>query len=124
MPPMETADFNDKVVLYEFSSNDNYGNPTVLEPVELNCRWEDSTREVVLPDSRVVASDAVIYVPREIPNGSIIWKGALADLPATPTNLKQVIRTNSIPALKKRFVQRDCLLMRYSDKLPTVIPGT
>jgi hypothetical protein len=124
MPAMEVADHNDKVVLYEASGVDDYGNPTVLSPVELNCRWEDAAREVITPDSGVVACDAVIFVSREIPVGSLIWRGALTDLPVTPTNLKQVIRSNSIPALKKRFVQRDCMLMRYSNKLPEIVAGT
>lgn len=52
-------------------------------PVQLDVRWDDSQRVVPGPDGVPIQIDATIVVDRDLPFGSSVWKGAMANLPGT-----------------------------------------
>ena len=120
MPPIEVQGRTQKAVLWERSDYDDYGKYTVKTPVELVVRWEDGQRQSSGAQDSVIAITGKVYVDRLIPIGSIFWKGALKDIPASPTNLKEVIDLQEVPDLKGRNTQRIAIVETYNNQLPTV----
>lgn len=121
MPHITKRYRSEKIVLWKASSyHDNYGNPLVLAPQEIEVRWENVDREVRSVDGSVIACDALVYVKLSIPVQSIFWRGALADLPATPTGLFLVQEYNETPSLTRKNLDRYCFMLAYSDKLPGI----
>lgn len=123
MPTPETDDRFQKAQLWVIIGVDNYTNPLLRERIEITVRWEDKTVEILDPKGVPIRIDAFMHSTKEIPTGSILWKGCLEDLP-TPatniTNLMQVAFTKTIPDVKNRAVRKTYLLKRFSDRLPTV----
>lgn len=124
MPPIETWGRFQKAVLWRNGGYDNYGEVKVLDPVEIDVRWEDTHNETVDPNGNVVAKTAQVVVNQDIAIGSILWKGELADLPSPVTNLHQVIGKTETPDLKNRNIRRQLTLMRYKNSLPDEVAGT
>jgi len=120
MPSIETTNLNQYAVLWEAGSLDDYGELKVSSPVEIPCRWEYKQEEVSDPLSGTTVSEATVYVNQSIGIGSILWEGALADLPVTPTNLKRVAAVGRIPDVKGKKTRRFVRLVTYSNTLPTV----
>lgn len=122
MPDITKKHRTEKIVVWKSCERyDDYGNPMVYAPVEIQCRWENVKREVRSVDGSVLACDALVYVKESIPVQSIFWRGALADLPDPPTDLKLVQEFNETPSLRGGKVDRYCFMLAYSNKLPTVV---
>lgn len=124
MPPIETAGRHQKAVLWRADGFDAYGNVLLLDAHEIDVRWEEGRKEAVSPDGSPVAIDAYVVVDREVPIGSVLWLGALADLPSPPTNLKRVEFYLDVPDIKGRISHKTLALMKYSDDLPDDSTGT
>ena len=128
---LESTGRYQKAVYWEASGVDDYGNSTVKEAVELDVRWEETYREVLHDASpmttnpgKKIAIIAVLTVDREIPQGSIFWKGALTDLVGTGSdipNLCQVVTYDETPDAKGRNFSRSVTLMRARDSLPNLV---
>jgi hypothetical protein len=69
-----------KAVYWERTGHDEAGQPTYAAPVEINCRWEDTSVEFMDKEQRRVLSNAKVYVDRVMPLGSALWRGLLADV--------------------------------------------
>ena len=112
-----------KAVYWEASGLDDYGNATVLTPVELDVRWEDIYEEVLDPVGTTIALDAMIVVDQVIPIGSIFWKGDLISYTAiaSPSGYKQAMYYGDIPDIKGQFIRQTVKLMRYRDSLPDLV---
>ena len=125
MPHITRKYRTEKIVAW-FSTGryDNYGNPVVEPPIEIECRWQNVDREVRSVDGSVIACDALVYPMVDVPSQSIFWRGALADLPDQPTNLKLVQEVDKVPSLDGQNFDRECFMLSYSNKLPTVASGT
>jgi hypothetical protein len=122
MPAPELNGRHQKAVLWEKVGLDNYGNPTLdASPVEIVVRWEEGRSESIDDNGNPIGVDAQVIVAQEIPVGSIMWRGALANLPNPPTGLKQVISYNETPDIKGRVTFRKVSLVRYSETLPTTV---
>lgn len=121
MPPLETADLHQKVVLYEKSgAPDRFGESKVKAAVEIDARWELVQRTITGPNGNPLAIDSVAVVDQDIPLGSLLWLGKKADLPSPVTNLREVVAKEETPDLKNRFTYREVLLRRYRDSLPDI----
>jgi hypothetical protein len=118
MSKIETQDRYQKAVLWQSSGYDDYGKYLRLAPIELSVRWEEGRRQSSSPEDTVIAIDATVFVDREIPIGSIMWKGKQKDLPASPTGLKEVVSYKEVPDIKGRVSQRSVSLARYNEQLP------
>jgi len=59
---------------------DNYGNPQLTDPVEIDCRWEDVNIEFLDATGTRQLSNAIIYVDRAMKPGEVLFKGELTDL--------------------------------------------
>ncbi len=126
MPSIETSKLPHKAILWYATNDgdaadyDDYGNRKLDAKKEINTRWTIKKRESVDAEGQVIVHDEMAVVDQEILVGSIIWKGALCDLPTTITNLREVTDYEEIADIKGRRVRRKISMMRYSDELPTL----
>lgn len=120
MPALEKLFRHQKAVLWEASGKDDYGEVTVDAAAEITVRWAERRREGVDPQGNTIAIDATAVVDREIAVGSIMWLGALVDLPTPLTDLNQVVNYNSIPDIKGREFYRTVSLIKYGNTLPVL----
>lgn len=123
MPSPELSNRLQKAVLWSFSGYDAYGQPAVSStPIELHVRVQDGESEAQDPQGNTHTIDGTVVVDRIIELGSILWIGALADLPmdGSPMDLLHVKTFNGTPDLKNRVSQRMVGIMRYKGTLPGV----
>ena len=118
MMVLETTERNQSAILWTIAGHDNYGDVTLNDPIEIKVRWEHKQSEQLVPDGSKISVVAEVVVDRDIDLESILWLGTLADLPTTPTELKQVIFSRKIPDIKGRHYRRVVSLMVYSNSLP------
>jgi uncharacterized delta-60 repeat protein len=125
MPVVETSRRQQKAVLWAASRHDEFGQPTVDSPAEVDVRWNTNRRESLDAQGNVIALDADAVVDRRIAVGSIMWLGKLVDWYSTDVNnndseLMQVKTYSETPDLKNRFARRTVGLMRHRDELPAL----
>lgn len=96
----------------------------VSMPQELRVRWIDGRSEAFDPQGQPTALDATVIVDREIPIGSIMWKGKLDDLLGTAgpedATLHQVVTVTYTPGIKARTTRRRVGLVRFRQTLPHI----
>jgi len=120
--PMETSDLHQLAVYWTANGYDDYGEPKIDAAVEISTRWEIGNFEALDPQGNTISVDALVVVDREIPIGSILWLGDLADLPADPANyvdLRQVVSTSYVPDVKNRATRRTVGVIRHNNEIPT-----
>jgi len=124
MPPLETCGRHQKVVYWAASGNyDVNGEPIVIDPVQLVVRWELREEEVLDSKGNTVLVEGNFVTDQDIIKGSVLWLGALADLPGTGsdiTDFKRIVAFSKIPGLKARQFRRKAFFVFYSDEMPTV----
>lgn len=67
---------------------DEFGQPVVTTPVEIDCRWEDRTEEFIDSAGRTNLSRAIVYVDRDMRPGDILMLGDTDDI-TDETNIKE-----------------------------------
>lgn len=121
---METEDRHDTVVYWEATSRrTKHGKPILSSPIEILVRWENRTETVHGKDIAPIQIEAVLVVDRDIPEGSMFWRGELADV-ANATNFMRVEKYTDVPDIKGIEHRRLAYLGRYGDSLPEVETGT
>lgn len=119
MPALELTGRYRKVVIWDRLYYDNYNRPLLDAPRELVVRWDDYAKEVIGPQGTPVAVDVELITAEQLIIGSILWKGALAELPDAPTGLRQVVTTGTTDEIRgQRNQQYFATAMRYGDTLP------
>lgn len=103
---------------WDGTSVDDDGVQTVGAATAIKVRWQEKYSEVTEPNGSTVAISDKVAVKQDIKVGSILWLGALADLPSPPTNLRQVHSVDKSPGIKARKTRRQLNLIKYSDTLP------
>jgi len=59
---------------------DRSGATQYAAPIELPCRWEDSTQEMIDPRGDKWTTKAEVFTAVQLTNLGILWKGRYADL--------------------------------------------
>lgn len=123
MPAPEVSFLRQKAVLLPATGTDDYGRKSVGTAVEIDCRWINKRSEVLAPNGQTIAVDATVIVKREIPIGSVLWLGRLADWAGTgfgedDGTLMESVSYNETPDLKARVTRRTVGLIRRADALP------
>jgi hypothetical protein len=90
---------------------DDEGQPSFASPVEINCRWEERTEEIVLNDGTVYQSQAKVFVDRDLDVSGFLKFGELVsglDMTVPKNNEKtwEIRRFDEIRDLKCRRLVR------------------
>lgn len=121
MPPVETFERRQKAQYWAYSGVDGHGDPTVSAVATLTVRWEWGRREGMDALGNTIALDATVFVDREIPINSIMWRGTAAELAATTSPTYYIVTDyRETPDLKNRNFRREVTLMRHGNSLPTI----
>ena len=110
---VENINQKTKAVYWPYTGrSDEYEEPILGDPVEVNVRWEYGTNTSQLADGTKVSKDATVFTSVDIPTESQMWKGALADLPDPLVDLFVVKDTQKMPDLKSKKFRRTVILTR------------
>jgi hypothetical protein len=60
-------------------SIDLFGGSSYAEPVELKCRWEDISTEIITAEGASASSRATVYVGVDVLQGGFLMLGSLDD---------------------------------------------
>lgn len=122
--PMETDDRNDTAVYWAATGRlTKHAKPILSPAVEIMVRWENRIETIYGKDIAPLQIEAVLVVDQDIPEGSILWRGELADV-ASATDLMRVVKFTDVPDIKGIEHRRLAYLGRYGDSLPEVESGT
>ena len=94
---------------------DDYGQPLLTDPVELDCRWEDVSEEFISADGTRQLSRAKVYVESDVDVGGILMLGTEDDI-TDSDNVKEnegaweVKRFDSLPTFKATEFLRTAFL--------------
>ncbi len=66
-----------KAVYWARGSPDVYGEFTFADPVEIDCRWEDTAQEYLDPQGETKTSKSIVYVDRVMSPGDRLLEGEL-----------------------------------------------
>ncbi len=97
--------------------SDRFGQPTVGEPEQFNCRWSHEETQHVDDRGTLVGYPIRIEADRFIPTGSIVWQGRLKDLPEEPEGLYEVASCDIIPDIKGRNPGYTVAAKKYKNTL-------
>lgn len=88
--------------------------------MEIKCRWEEKKKQSLDAQGNVIEYDGRVYLPCEVPEGSILWQGRLMDKPndSALTKLKEVVSTGDTPNIKATERQVFANVKNYKNKLP------
>lgn len=117
MPPFETADRRQKVVVWVKSGVDSYGQDTITAAVEKTVRLVKGFSDSFEQEGRTITVNAQLVTNEDLALGSQVWEGTLTDLPETPTDLWTIVRRSITPDLKARFTRYTFDLSRHSDSV-------
>lgn len=119
---LETQRLHQRAVLWLRTGFSASGEPTVGAASEVNCRWEYVTRQVPIGGQQEpVAIDAEVWVAADVPIGSLIWEGELADIGTGDVDdVYEVVSFSMVPDIKGRAKERTLLLQRYRGSMDLV----
>lgn len=90
-------------------------------PIDLNVRWDDTHRQVADADGNLIAIDATAVVDRDIPIGSVMWKGSIQLMPGSAQmpdrDVFEVVMFNNVPDFRGRFTYREVNMIRKRDSV-------
>ncbi len=69
-----------KAVYWAPPTNDGWGKPTFADPVEIDCRWEDTTKVFVSKEGKESISQSIVFTEEGLATDGYLWKGEEADL--------------------------------------------
>jgi len=86
---------------------DGYGGKTFADPVEIDCRWEDTLEVISDADGNEIISKSAIYVTQDVDEQGYLYLGTLDDLdsgeeadPTTVEGAHIIKRFDKVPALR------------------------
>ena len=59
---------------------DGYGGKTWGDPVEIDCRWEETMQVMLDKDGEEITSRAAVYVTQDLEENGVLYLGTLDDL--------------------------------------------
>jgi hypothetical protein len=82
--PAITWPLSQTCVYWAPSSIDKTGAVTYAAAVEVACRWDDFTQEILSVEGDTILSMASVMVDQNVAINGYLWLGELADAPADP----------------------------------------
>lgn len=126
MPDQETAFRNDKVLYWEKSTPDRFGQSKVSAYDELDVRWDDQAKLGRDAQGNKVQLDSTIIAAQRMLVGSIVLHETAAYYVGTgsetdPLELYEVLTENVTPDIKNRASAYVIGLGRYKGDLPEIV---
>lgn len=124
MPAIEDDDRLQKAVYWEATNtNDEFGNPVYLDPVEIDVRWITKRKQGVDSKGNPIALEATVIADVLIPIDSTMWEGTLEEWYGTGSAGKDdelmVVKANGkTPDLRAIETRYKAFLSRYRDQPP------
>lgn len=123
MPPVEDMDLPHPAVLWERGGTDDFGNPTLSDPVQIDTFWTMKRTQTVDAKGEPIALDATVVTDRVVGIGAKMWKGELADFDDEGADeVMQVMWVSENTDLKDRWNHYTVGLTRFGDDLPVTPP--
>ncbi len=104
-------------VYWASPKTDGIGGFTWADPVEIKCRWTDSTNVVTGRDGQELVSRAFVLVDRDLEEQGVLFLGTLLELDSTqeddPTELDGALlikRFDKIPDIPAKLFLRKAFL--------------
>jgi len=105
---------NQTAIYWGTPTDDGYGGFTYADPVEITCRWVDSTRIIRNNSGREVACRAIVEVSQDLDEQGMLYLGELDDLdsnqeddPRSVSGVYEIIRFDKIPTMNSgRFYRK------------------
>jgi hypothetical protein len=119
MPEQEVSHLYQRAVLWPATGIPcRDGQPQQGAPVEIACRWNNTQRNVTLPNGTTIAIDATIVVAQVVPDDSLMALGTLEDWQGTgsaePDSDLCIVKTLAeTPDFRGRAVQRTLAAYKY-----------
>lgn len=121
MPPLESKDRTQAVVVWVPDGIDSYGQPTWETPREITVRWVWRQREIGDGKGGTVVLDASVVAGEEVPVDSLLFLGTLegvggwyeAGSATDDARLCQVRTSTTTPDIKGRNVRYELGVMRF-----------
>lgn len=122
MPDIEVQELNQWAVYWPAPSYDNYGEPVVGDPDEIQVRWVGKLAGGQDPAGNKVGSTATVVLDRPILVGSLLWKGRMSDMPdltfLPKSNVMVVVGYGETADIRGRALRRTVQVSRFASKLP------
>jgi hypothetical protein len=124
MPPLSEINLNETVVYWRWLRNDRHNDPIVAPAVEINVKWEQQQTPGFDPQSRPIFFDVLVETSIDVPSGSILWYGELADWTGSASDqdnqLMQVATKDRSTDVRGQDVSYILRLRRYKSTLPVI----
>ena len=114
----EARFFKDKVVYWQATGQDRYGNRTIGIASEKTVRWESTISQMLDENNNPIQTEAMVWTDFDVSVGDVFWLGELANLPDPVTELKKVVGFEKTPNVTGRRYERVAMLAKYSDTIP------
>ena len=84
---------------------DDFGQPQLTDPVEIKCRWDDTSEEFIDPKGTKQVSRSKVYTDRDVVVGEVLMLGVLTDVDGSISvkendNAWEIKRFDKTPNLK------------------------
>ncbi|MHA2065524.1 MAG: hypothetical protein ACXABY_14210 [Candidatus Thorarchaeota archaeon] len=94
---------------------DQYGKPSYADPVEIDCRWENVSEELVTADGTEFICKARVYVDQAVTPGGVLFLGETGDVddlddPKVNDGAWEVKRYDEMPNLRNTETLRTAYL--------------
>lgn len=85
---------------------DDYGQPVYSDPIELDCRWDDTALEFIDPTGTLQVSKSAVMVSQDVSVGGVLFNGTLSqaidlDVPKNNDNAWEIRQFEKIPNFKQ-----------------------
>lgn len=122
MSDITNSDPPNDITLWAATTPDINGDMKVSSPINIKGFWIASKSRVLDQDNNHVRTSVTVTdLDREIPTGSIMRLGRVADVPSPPTNLYSVADYNEAPDFHGENFVRSVKLIKYNNSsLPTI----
>lgn len=124
MPPLSEINLNETVVYWRRIRYDRHNDPIVTPAIEILVKWEQAQTPGFDPQSRPINFDVQVETDVDVPSGSILWYGKLADWTGSAgdqdNQLMQVATKDRSTDVKGSDVIYILRLRRYKSTLPVI----
>jgi len=108
MAAFPNKQLNQTAVYWASPTEDGYGGFTWADPVELNCRWQASTRVISVANGDQIVCRAVVFVNQDVDEQGVLYLGTLDDLdsgqeadPLTVDGAHKILRFDKSPTVRE-----------------------